>query len=146
MRVPRPFVAWERRYVGRAGRPKARPRADGRTGRAATARHHAAKGQQGCGHGSVHTAIGAIRAGAFDFHVKPVAPRRSRAPSHAVERNRVANDVRGPRASTAVLRGARRLLGQSVAMAGMREVVARVGPTRASVLITARQPCRRRAK
>ncbi len=88
------------------------------------------------GHGTIETAIGAIRAGAYDFVQKPIKIEtlqltveralRHHALSDEVERLREA-------ASPAPFEG---IVGQSAPMRAVFDVVTRVAPTDASVLVT----------
>jgi two-component system, NtrC family, response regulator HydG len=89
------------------------------------------------GHVSLDAAIGALRAGAFDFVTKPIAPELlALAVERAVAHHQLANEVRSLRSQTAKLRGAGSLLGQSKPMRQMYDVIGRVAPTQATVLVT----------
>jgi len=87
------------------------------------------------GHGTIATAVEATRQGAFDFLEKPLDTDRLL----VTLRNALAQaELRGENDR---LRGSGRtgryqMVGESAALAAVREVIARVGPTNARVLIT----------
>jgi two-component system response regulator HydG len=92
--------------------------------------------------GNLESAVGAIRAGAYDFLQKPfdadvVALALDRAARHRALRDEVArlrDAVDAGRAGGSILGG--NLLGESAAMRDVAELVARVADTEATVLIT----------
>jgi two-component system, NtrC family, response regulator HydG len=89
------------------------------------------------GHASIDAAIGAIRVGAFDFLTKPADPEiLSLTVERAVQHHRLRTELRRLRTEVGDTRGFSRLLGESPAMRSVRDVIARVAPTQASVLIT----------
>jgi two-component system, NtrC family, response regulator GlrR len=77
-------------------------------------------------HGSVETAVSAMRAGAFGYLLKPLAEHELlQNVQHAVEATRLRREVRG----------LRRIVGASPAIRELRDVLARLAPTDATVLI-----------
>jgi len=86
------------------------------------------------GHGTIQTAVEAIRAGATDFLEKPLTR------EVVLHRLQTALESRRLRREVDALRlqyeERYRLLGDSPALAAVREAIARAAPTRASVLIT----------
>ncbi len=90
------------------------------------------------GHASVDAAVGALRAGAFDFVVKPVdADMLQLVVGRAVQHHRLKSEVHRLRdqVASSASRSAR-LLGESPAMERVLDVVSRIAPTDATVLIT----------
>ncbi len=87
--------------------------------------------------GSYETAVAAIRAGAYDFLSKPVKlDAMVIALDRAVAHRRLHDEVHRLRLEVARGGSAAELVGQSRAMHRVRELVVRVGPSDASVLIT----------
>ncbi|HTS88995.1 MAG TPA: sigma-54 dependent transcriptional regulator [Gemmatimonadales bacterium] len=86
------------------------------------------------GHGTIATAVEATRRGAFDFLEKPLdADRLLVTVRNAVERATLAGDYQRLRQEA----GARnQMIGEAPALKEVREIIARVGPTSARVLIT----------
>lgn len=87
------------------------------------------------GHGTIATAVEATRRGAFDFLEKPLDTDRLL----VTLRNALAQaDLRGENDRLrGTARGGRyQMIGESAALGGVREIIARVGPTSARVLIT----------
>ena len=84
------------------------------------------------GHATVTDAVSATRAGAFDFIEKPLSRERVLVSvSNALRERRRDAEVKALRAdSTSVM------LGRSAAMERLRAQIAKVGPTRARVLVT----------
>ncbi|HMJ15288.1 MAG TPA: sigma-54 dependent transcriptional regulator [Polyangiaceae bacterium] len=89
------------------------------------------------GFGSMETAIDAIRAGAHDFITKPF---EAEALSHAIQRalqhRRLSDEVKRLRRAMAQNPQVDGLVGNSAVMQRLRELIARVGDSDASVLIT----------
>jgi DNA-binding NtrC family response regulator len=89
------------------------------------------------GFGSMETAIDAIRAGAHDFITKPF---EAEALSHAIQRalqhRRLSDEVKRLRRAMAQNPQVDGLVGQSTVMQRLRDLIARVGDSDASVLIT----------
>ena len=86
------------------------------------------------GHGTVATAVEATRLGAFDFMEKPLERDRVLLVlRNALERRRLAEAVREYEIT---FEERYRMVGDSQALREIREAVARIAPTRASVLIT----------
>lgn len=88
--------------------------------------------------GSMHTAVAALRAGAYDFVTKPLqfdalALIMQRASQHGQLLEELGRLRRGTAQSTAATG---RLIGNSAAMRRVYQLVARLGPSDASVLIT----------
>lgn len=86
-------------------------------------------------HGSVDNAVEAIKRGAYAFLTKPFDDHELiQTLQHAVERVRLLREVAGLRRVVGEANG-NRLLGTSARIAQVRELVARVAPSDASVLI-----------
>ena len=87
------------------------------------------------GQGSLETAIGAIRVGAYDFITKPVDPKLLfLSVSRAIQHRRLQDEVK--RLRLAVAEGEQEsIVGQSTAMRRVYELISRVGESDASVLI-----------
>ena len=87
------------------------------------------------GMGSVDAAVAALRAGAYDFLMKPVDPKLLVvAAARALERHQLRREVAVLR-STATLQSTAGLLGESPSMKKVHELVARIAPSAASVLV-----------
>jgi two-component system, NtrC family, response regulator HydG len=89
------------------------------------------------GQGSLETAIGAIRVGAYDFITKPVDPKLLfLSVSRAIQHRRLSDEVKRLRQVVDGDGGeAARIVGQSGAMRRVYELINRVGESDASVLI-----------
>jgi two-component system response regulator HydG len=89
------------------------------------------------GQGSLETAIGAIRVGAYDFITKPVDPKLLfLSVSRAIQHRRLSDEVKRLRqAVDGDGAEAARIVGQSGAMRRVYELIQRVGESDASVLI-----------
>ncbi|MBN9167939.1 MAG: Fis family transcriptional regulator [Myxococcales bacterium 68-20] len=89
------------------------------------------------GQGSLETAIGAIRVGAYDFITKPVDPKLLfLSVSRAIQHRRLSDEVKRLRQAVDGEGGdAARIVGQSGAMRRVYELINRVGESDASVLI-----------
>lgn len=86
--------------------------------------------------GSLDSAIGAIRAGAFDFVSKPVELELlTRSVTRALEHRRLSDRVRTLSRQVESAQGAGELLGQSYAMKELRSQIARLAETDSTVLI-----------
>ncbi len=89
------------------------------------------------GQGSLEAAVGAIRAGAYDFITKPVDPKLVLlSVSRAVQHRHLQDEVK--RLREVVAEGAdadSQIVGQSAAMRRVHELIGRVGASEASVLI-----------
>ena len=89
------------------------------------------------GHASMDAAIGALRAGAFDFIVKPVEPEMlALVVDRAVQHHRLKSEVHRLRTVVAASQGFQELRGESPAMRHVFDVITRIAPTQATVLIT----------
>jgi two-component system response regulator HydG len=89
------------------------------------------------GGASVEAAVGAIRAGAFDFVTKPIDPEiLALTIDRAVAHHRLQIEVHRLRSEVSDARGLSRLLGESAPMRRVHDVIARIAPTQATVLIT----------
>jgi DNA-binding NtrC family response regulator len=87
--------------------------------------------------GSFETAVGAIRAGAYDFVTKPVEIEAlAIAIRRAAERRRLSGEVKRLREVVASTRGRGDLVGASPAMQAVYQLVDQVSATDATVLIT----------
>jgi two-component system response regulator HydG len=90
------------------------------------------------GQGSLETAIGAIRVGAYDFITKPVDPKLLfLSVSRAIQHRRLQDEVKRLRQAVESGDGdaANIIVGQSAAMRKVYELISRVGESDASVLI-----------
>ena len=88
------------------------------------------------GHASIPTAVDAMRAGAFDFVVKPINPDVvALALERAVAHHRLKREVLLLRSAAAAKSGSSNIVGQSAAMQKVFDVVERIAPTDATVLI-----------
>ncbi len=89
------------------------------------------------GHGTIEVAVQAIRDGAFDFLTKPVDMERLRLLIERVaERNEMRSEVSRLRQRLATLDGKDAFIARSPAMRQLFEVMERIAPSSASVLIT----------
>ncbi|MBX3188304.1 MAG: sigma-54-dependent Fis family transcriptional regulator [Labilithrix sp.] len=89
------------------------------------------------GQGSLESAIGAIRVGAYDFITKPVDPKLLfLSVSRAIQHRRLQDEVKRLREAVAADDGAESaIVGKSGAMRRVYELISRVGESDASVLI-----------
>jgi len=88
------------------------------------------------GQGSLETAIGAIRVGAYDFITKPVDPKLLfLSVSRAIQHRRLSDEVKRLREAVDGETTAEKIVGQSGAMRRVYELINRVGDSDASVLI-----------
>jgi len=88
------------------------------------------------GHGTVDDAVVAMKQGAYDFLQKPIAPEQlSIVVRRALEHGRVVRELHRLRDSVDRERSGRSLVGSSARMQGVRDLVAQVAPTSATVLI-----------
>ncbi len=86
-------------------------------------------------HGTIETAVQAMKNGAYGFLTKPFDDHELLEKlAHAVEQGRLRREVAGLRRVVGDS-GSERLLGTSEAIANVRDVIARVAPTEATVLI-----------
>ncbi|MDB4990204.1 MAG: Response regulator of zinc sigma-54-dependent two-component system, partial [Myxococcaceae bacterium] len=87
-------------------------------------------------HGTIETAVQAMKSGAYGFLTKPFDDRElTEKIAHAVEHVRLRREVAGLRRIVGDV-GSDRLLGTSAAISSVRDVVARVAPSEATVLIS----------
>ncbi len=87
-------------------------------------------------HGTIETAVEAMARGAFGFLTKPFDDRELlQKVRHAVERGRLIREVAGLRRIVGGTEQLSRLLGTSDALTAVRELISRVAPTDASVLL-----------
>jgi two-component system, NtrC family, response regulator HydG len=88
------------------------------------------------GHNRVEVAISAIRAGAYDFIVKPVDGKLlALTVARAIQHRRLRDEVKRLRRVVAGAEGQGEMIGASPAMKTMKDLVARVADSDASVLI-----------
>jgi len=87
------------------------------------------------GHGSIESAVGCMRAGAFDYVQKPFTPsqidiiiKKGQTYRQLLSVNRLLNDQAGAEAGA--------IVGRSPVMLRLRQLIERVAPTDATVLIT----------
>ena len=86
---------------------------------------------------SIELAVESMRHGAFDFLTKPFQPEVVRATAQrAWERTRLLRENELLKDTVVRLEGASEIFGESAAMREVREKIARVAPTNATVLIT----------
>lgn len=90
------------------------------------------------GHGTISTAVEAVKVGAFDFLEKPLdSDRLLVTVQRALEHRRLVGENARLREGLARATDARfAMVGESAGLTAIRELVARVGPTNARVLIT----------
>jgi DNA-binding NtrC family response regulator len=89
------------------------------------------------GHGTIEDAVAAMRGGAFDFLTKPVnIDHLSLLVKRALESRELARKNRELEAEVEVQRGTSSIIGSSEAMKKVFDLVRKVAPTKASVLIT----------
>jgi len=89
------------------------------------------------GHGSVETAVGAMKRGAYDYLTKPVEVQRLRPLlEKAVERSETLREVQVLRRRLQSVWGLGKLVGKSPAMQELYRLIALAGPTAAPVLIS----------
>jgi len=89
------------------------------------------------GFGSLETAIATLRAGAFDFLTKPFDMEElSIAVERAIQHKELRAEVKRLREAVLPDRGHGEMLGTSAAMRAVHELVDRVAPTEATILIT----------
>jgi DNA-binding NtrC family response regulator len=87
-------------------------------------------------HGSIENAISAMRAGAYDFLIKPLDHKLlGMSVARAAQHHRLQAEVKQLRAATIQQRGGSVLLGTSDAMKRVQDLIRRVGGSDASVLI-----------
>jgi DNA-binding NtrC family response regulator len=88
------------------------------------------------GVGTVGEVVAAMKAGAFDLLQKPVDPEElCLVVARAVEHRGLVGEVRRLRSAVRDLAAGRRLVGGSQAMRGVRDLIAQVAPTEATVLL-----------
>jgi two-component system, NtrC family, response regulator HydG len=86
---------------------------------------------------TIELAVESMRRGSFDFITKPFAPEVLLASaSRAVERTRLLRENGRLRDAVLRLEGSSEITGRSLAISQLREKIARVAPTNATVLIT----------
>ncbi len=89
------------------------------------------------GHGGVSDAVDAMKAGAYDFVQKPIEPEQlGLILSRGIQHRGLVEEVHSLRETVRDLRGPRLLAGASAPMARVRELIAQVAPTEATVLVT----------
>jgi two-component system, NtrC family, response regulator HydG len=89
------------------------------------------------GHATMDAAVGALRAGAYDFVAKPFDPDLLvAAVRRATQSSRLREEVRLLRATVDTASSVGTMIGDSSAMRHVFETIARVAPTDASVLVT----------
>jgi DNA-binding NtrC family response regulator len=89
------------------------------------------------GHGTIEDAVAAMRAGAFDFLTKPVnLDHLSILVKRALETREMARKNRELEAEVEAQRRTSSIIGKSAEMKKVFELIRRVAPTRASVLVT----------
>jgi DNA-binding NtrC family response regulator len=88
------------------------------------------------GHGSIDVVVRALRAGAYDFHVRPLElDILTLSMERALEHARLRNEVRRLREEVSRTRPSRALIGSSPAMREILDMVGRVASTDATVLV-----------
>jgi two-component system response regulator GlrR len=87
-------------------------------------------------HGSIEVAVEAVKAGAYGFLTKPFDDHELvEKLRHAVERVRLRREVAGLRRMVGKREGEDQLFGTSAAIANVRDIIARVAPSDASILL-----------
>ena len=87
--------------------------------------------------GSIELAVESMRGGAFDFLTKPFLPEAFRATAHrATDHTQLLRENIRLRNAVVRLEGSAEIVGQSVGIQQVRDQIARVAPTDATVLIT----------
>jgi DNA-binding NtrC family response regulator len=87
-------------------------------------------------HGSMEAAISAMRAGAYDFLTKPVDHKLlGMSVARATEHHRLQAEVKQLREASVQRSGSSTLIGDSRAMKGVQDLIARIGSSDVSVLI-----------
>lgn len=88
------------------------------------------------GHGSVQTVTAALRAGAFDFLIKPLDLKLlAVSVARAIQHSDLRSELRRLKSAAGAVPSPRRLMGECAAMRRVHELVARVAASDASVLI-----------
>lgn len=91
----------------------------------------------GTGYGSIETAVAAIKAGAFDFVIKPFDPDQLEIViDRAVEHRRLSDRVRLQEEEERRLHRFGRFIGKSEEMRRVYELITRIAPSKTQVLIT----------
>jgi two-component system, NtrC family, nitrogen regulation response regulator NtrX len=86
------------------------------------------------GHGTIETAVEAIKKGAYDFIPKPLDLNRLLVSiRNALERTTLLNEARNLKKQVS---GVIEMIGESEPMAGIKELISKVAPTEARILIT----------
>jgi two-component system response regulator HydG len=89
------------------------------------------------GHGSIDTAVAAMKAGAFDYITKPVDPEElALALGKSIEHRDLVGEVRRLRAEVKEQRGFAGIIGDSAPMKAVLQLVSKVAATDATVLVT----------
>ena len=89
------------------------------------------------GHGSIDTAVAAMKAGAFDYLTKPVEPEElALALRKSIEHRDLVGEVRRLRAEVRERQGFAKIVSASAAMRQVLDLIAKVASTDATVLIT----------
>lgn len=88
------------------------------------------------GHGDVETAVQALKAGAYDFLLKPLDLNRILITTkNALESKHLKQETKQLRKKVAAVKGSQ-MIGKSAAIMHVREIIDKVAPTEARVLIT----------
>jgi DNA-binding NtrC family response regulator len=89
------------------------------------------------GHGSIETVVRALRADAYDFHIRPIEPDLLMiSVERALEHRRLRSEVRRLRDEVVRAQLPRALLGGSAPMREVLDLISRVASTDATVLVT----------
>src|SRR4028118_257507 len=89
------------------------------------------------GHGTIETAVDAVKNGAFDYIAKPPDLNRLLITiRNAVERGSLVTETKQLRQKVSRRAGGSAMIGQSAALGKIRETIEKVAPTDARVLIT----------
>jgi DNA-binding NtrC family response regulator len=89
------------------------------------------------GHGSIDTAVAAMKAGAYDYLTKPIEPEELiLALTKSIEHRDLIGEVRRLRAEVTERQGFSKIISSSAAMAKVLDLISKVAATEATVLVT----------
>ncbi|MCB0401019.1 MAG: sigma-54-dependent Fis family transcriptional regulator [Flavobacteriales bacterium] len=89
------------------------------------------------GHGTIETAVEALKKGAYDFIAKPLDLNRLLVTvRNALDRGELVQETKKLRRKVSEIKGSTQIIGESDGIAQVREMIAKVAPSDARVLIT----------